>query len=100
MFHNTEKYEKAISCFEKVLKIHPDNKTVHHNLGASFKELKEYQKASKAFSKALKIERKKTTLKLYGETLLIINEHEKGLEYLQESGGVIKFSKSNFKILS
>ena len=100
MFHNTEKYEKAITCFKKVLKIQPDNKSVHHNLGAAFKELKKYQKATKAFSKALKIERKKTTLKLYGETLLNINEHKKGLEYLQECSGVIKFSMSNFKILS
>ena len=61
-----KKFEKAKTCYERVLNLDPFNNGTHLN---------------------------------YGELLLSLNQHAKGLEHIIKGSGCIKFTQKNFKII-
>ena len=49
-------FQKAISCFEKVIEINPSHTSSHNNLGLVFKELGDLKKAKNCFEKVIQID--------------------------------------------
>jgi len=49
------KHQKAISCFQKAIKINPDYARAHYNLGTIFRKLREFQKAADCFLRSATI---------------------------------------------
>lgn len=49
------KYQEAIKCFDKAIKINPDNASACVNKGVALKNLDKYQEAIKCFDQAIKI---------------------------------------------
>ncbi len=48
-------YEKAITCFERMLEIDPENYRAHYNLGITYFNLGNIEKALDSYNKSLKI---------------------------------------------
>ena len=53
-FFCTEKYEEAIKCFEKILRLDPSSKIVLSYMGLIFQRLERRQEAIKCYEKALR----------------------------------------------
>ncbi|MHB9154876.1 MAG: tetratricopeptide repeat protein [Endomicrobiales bacterium] len=49
------KYEKAVSCFRKVLEIDPNNPENYYNLGQAYIKQEEYEKALQAFMQGVRL---------------------------------------------
>ena len=65
-----------------------------------FKQSGELQKAKNYYEKALTLESTSQKYNFnYGELLLALNQHKKGLEYIKKGSGCINFTKENFEII-
>ena len=49
------KYQEAITCFEKAIKINSNFETAHNNLGNAYQELGKYQEAISCYQRAISI---------------------------------------------
>ena len=47
-----KKYEEAIECFDKAIKLEPNYATGYHNKGISLEKLKRDKEAKECFNKA------------------------------------------------
>ena len=64
-----------------------------------FKQSGELQKAISYYEKALILDPSNEKYNFnYGELLLALNQHVKGLEYIKKGSGYINFTQENFKI--
>jgi tetratricopeptide (TPR) repeat protein len=89
-----------MDCYKKAIKINPNYADAYCNFGVTFMLLGKLEKAKECFEKALgKDKTNKKYLSAYGKLLLKMNDHPKGIKFLQKSDGVIKFSQSDFKII-
>ena len=53
LFYDIKETEKAVSCFEKVLKIDPKNKEANYNLGKIYQGVGNQTKAVKNYQESL-----------------------------------------------
>ena len=54
-YHDQKRYEEALECYDKALKIKPDDARIWNNKGVDLVELKRYEEALECYDKALKI---------------------------------------------
>ena len=100
VFKELGEIPKAISYYERAIKIDPNNAKTFYNLGNAQKQLKKIQEAKNSYKKSLTLDplNRKALVGL-GSILLILNEKLKGLEYIKKGEGVIKFTPSYYKII-
>lgn len=99
-YNEMREFQKAKGCYEKAIQIRPDFADAHNNLGIIFKELGEFQKAKNSHKKAIDLDsNKKEACYGYGQILLLLNQHNKALEYIRKGSGFIRFTKKNFRII-
>ena len=92
--------DASVESFKKALTIKPDDIMANFNLGIIHMEIGQLDSAVTFYEKVLKLNPlDKKALLAYGITLLSVNKHLKGLKYIIESEGVIKFTPSNYKII-
>ena len=98
--HQEGKTDIAKKLYNQVLKINPENSSVHNNLGFLFTELRDYEKAKSYFEKAIELDPlNKKYMVGYGYILLRLNDKLKGYEYIDKVEGVIKFTPTYYKII-
>jgi len=74
--------------------------SAYGNLGIIFLGLIENQKAKDSFEKAFAIDlNNKFFWGAYGTLLCRMDEHVRGLKFIEGAYGVIRFSQSTFKII-
>ena len=100
MYKELEEYQKAIGCYEKAIQIDPNYANVYYNLGNILQELRELQKAKSCYEKLLNLDPTyKKGYSGYGNLLLKITQHNKGLAYIRNGDGVIRFTQKDVKII-
>lgn len=69
-------------------------------LGRIYSDEKNFEEAKKYFDKVFEIDKdhKKTNLRL-GNMYMKMEEHKKGLKYIQRATGLIRFSEDGFEII-
>ena len=93
-------YKKAISFYEKAIKLEVNHALAYNNLGVAFKNLNDLEKAKHYYEKALSLEpNDKKFNSNYGDLLLSLNRHKKGLEHIKIGSGFINFTQENFEII-
>jgi len=80
-FSKINEYDKAIKCFDKVLKKHPENSDVHSAKGSVFYRRGWFDKALKCYDKAIKLD-KNNELAYHNKGLIFHRErkYKKALE--------------------
>jgi|TARA_B110000037_G_scaffold177276_1_gene202590 tetratricopeptide (TPR) repeat protein len=100
IFMELKDYQKGKGCFEKAIEINPNYVNANYNLGVIKDKLKNFKEAASMYKKALDLNPlDKKSLAAYGKMMLRLNEHEKGLEYIEKGEGVIKFTPKYCKII-
>ena len=86
---------------EEAIEIDPVNATpAYTNLGLILEELNRLNEAKKNFEKSLNLNpTNKKACSGYGNLLLKINQHNKGLAYIRKGDGVIRFTQKDVKII-
>ena len=73
---------------------------MYYNLGNILQELSELQKAKSCYEKLLNLDPTyKKGYSGYGNLLLKITQHSKGLAYIRKGDGVIRFTQKDVKII-
>ena len=69
-------------------------------MGIAFKNLNNLNEAKNYYEKALSLDPNDRKFNSnYGELLLSLDCHEKGLEYIKKGSGFINFTRENFEII-
>ena len=90
----------AKNLYKETLKINPNYVDAHNNLGIIFQALREFHKARNCYEKLLNLDPSyKKGYSGYGNLLLKISQHNKGLAYIKKGDGVIRFSQKDVKII-
>ena len=55
-FYSDEEYEKAIECYDKAIRLDPDNVYAWNNRGLSYLAKEAFDKAIECFSEAIRID--------------------------------------------
>ena len=92
--------ESAIDSYNTAIKINPNYADAYYNLAIIFDKNGKLQKAKSCYEKALSINPSDNkTIVGFGNLLLKLNNHKKGLMLIAEVQGVIKFTQSGLKII-
>ena len=92
--------KEAISNFNEVLKLDNNNKDALNNIAKIYKDLNNYEKSKIYYEKCLNIDSNYENACLgYGGLLLKLNEHNKGLKYLQKGTGFIRFNEDKVELI-
>ncbi len=80
---NDEKYKKAISQLNDIVKVNPRNADVYNLLGYSYRKSKDYKRAERTYARALRIDPDhKGALEYMGELFLETDRRPKAEELL------------------
>ena len=97
IFKKFGQYKKALSFYEKLIKIDPNYKDALNNIGVVFHELGQYEKAMSFYEKAIKIDPNFTRAHFNRGVLLYERgKYENAMEVLK----LINFKNSNSYLLS
>ncbi len=92
--------DEAIINFHDVLKLDDKNKDALNNIAKIYKDLNNFEKSKIYYEKCLSLDPKYINACLgYGGLLLKLNQHNKGLKYLQNGTGFIRFNKDKIEII-
>ena len=87
--------KEAIKAFRTAIDIDPNFFEGHHNLANTLQDLNQLEEAALSYRRALEINPDfDETKKNLGTCLLGCGSHREGLQYLQQSCGVIEFTGS------
>jgi tetratricopeptide (TPR) repeat protein len=80
-----EKYEEAITLYQKALQLRPDYFKFHYNLGKVFYKLGKYEQAIASFEQAAKLQPDEIGVYQYlGDAKFKINDFDNALKYYQK----------------
>ena len=94
-------YNEALKFFKKAHQLNSKNLGTLNHIAQCYERLKSFDEAKKYYNKVVEFEPKnKIALKGLSRILIKFGFHKQGLDYLQKSAGLIRFSKEGFKIIS
>ena len=92
--------EEAETSIKTAVRLNPNYAEAHSNLGTILKEVGRLEEAEICYKKALRIDStNKKFFTGYGNLLLRLNKHIRGLKYINDGEGVIEFTQSGLKII-
>ena len=98
--HQRNNLQVAEKLYKEILKKNPSHVDAYNNLGAALQGLKKFEKAKTCYERVLNLDPFNNGTHLnYGELLLSLNQHAKGLEHIIKGSGCIKFTQKNFRII-
>ena len=99
-FQNIIEFKHFFPHCKKALAIQSNHPNALNNLGLAFKQLGETKIAKDYYEKALSLEPNNEKFNSnYGELLLSLDQHEKGLNHIKKGSGFINFSQNSFEII-
>ena len=96
-----EKLDEALVSFKNALKLKPNNLGTLNHIAECYEKIKSFEDAKKYYNKVIEIEpNNKIALKGLSRIFLKFGYHKQGLEYLQKSTGLLRFTEKDFKIIT
>ncbi|KAM3145382.1 hypothetical protein pb186bvf_002426 [Paramecium bursaria] len=85
IYYGQDKYQQAITYYDKVLELNPSNVTANYNKGLSYKQMEKYQEAIPFLDKANQLNPKHTSSMVTKALCLQeLNRHQEALKVLEE----------------
>ncbi|ADG13331.1 TPR repeat-containing protein [Methanocaldococcus infernus ME] len=92
-YYNEGRYEKAIECFDKAIKLDPNNPAAWYYKADSLYKLERYEKAIECFDKAIKLDPNNPAAWYYkADSLYKLERYEKAIECFDKA---IKLDPNN-----
>ena len=96
-----ENLDEALVSFKNALKLKPKNLGTLNHIAECYERIKSFEDAKKYYNKVIEIEpNNKIALKGLSRIFLKFGYHKQGLEYLQKSSGLLRFTEKDFKIIT
>ena len=96
-----ENLDEALVSFKNALKLKPNNLGTLNHIAECYEKIKSFEDAKKYYNKVIEIEpNNKIALKGLSRIFLKFGYHKQGLEYLQKSSGLLRFTEKDFKIIT
>ena len=96
-----ENLDEALVSFKNALKLKPKNLGTLNHIAECYERIKSFEDAKKYYNKVIEIEpNNKIALKGLSRIFLKFGYHKQGLEYLQKSSGLLRFTEKEFKIIT
>ena len=96
-----ENLDEALVSFKNALKLKPNNLGTLNHIAECYEKIKSFEDAKKYYNKVIEIEpNNKIALKGLSRIFLKFGYHKQGLEYLQKSSGLLRFTEKEFKIIT
>jgi tetratricopeptide (TPR) repeat protein len=95
-----QNFNEAINLFNKAIKLKPKNIGSLIHLAEVYEQVKSYDKAKKYYENVLNIDNKNFKANKGMARLCIkFGYHKLGLQFMQKSEGLIRFSDKNFEVI-
>ena len=96
-----ENLDEALVSFKNALELKPKNLNTLNHIAECYEKIKSFEDAKKYYNKVIEIEpNNKIALKGLSRIFLKFGYHKQGLEYLQKSSGLLRFTEKDFKIIT
>ncbi len=94
-------YSEAINLYYKALELNPKSLGTLNQLAECYEKSKSFENAKKYYNKTLEIDKdNKVAFKGLARIYLKFGYHKQGLEYVQKSSGLLRFTEKEFKIIT